>query len=292
MKHYHVTYENITAEHLRVHGAVFSGTTYVRVNGSDIASIKVNGAEFINNPQVCSVEIQAYRCKFAIDGEYSMVVKNSDGSEEIRRTFIVNSHNAILVDSTRVTEFNKYFMASVKEKNGKFIVSIPNSAYDVEDSMRFIYVASNGAYRHLMEGEKKVEIPFKNYDLATIGQYIEIAIPLSTEQYTALKYSSSFETNYVLCYTLEVEEVTTTPVEPEVPPTDNEGEMVPPVDDNQGNTGTETPEENEPVKKPVSVKKESSSKISTSDMFKLFIVGAAVILFFKIVSYRKSVRMI
>lgn len=284
-----VTYENITSEHLREHGAVFNGPIYVRVNGSDVASIKVNGAEYVNNPQVCSKEVNAYRCKFAIDGEYSMVVKNSDGSEEIKRTFIVNSHNAILVDSTRVTEFEKYFMASIRENKGKFIVSVPNSAYDVETSIRFIYVASNGAYRHVMDGESKVEIPFKNYDVATIGQYIDMEVPLTTNQYTSLKYSAAFGTNYILCYTVEVEEVSTTPVEPELPPV--EDETVPPVKDEEDNTQTPG-DNNEEVKKPVAINKESNSRISTTDMFKIFIVGAAILLFYKIVNYRKSIRMI
>ena len=284
-----VTYENITSEHLREHGAVFSGPIYVRVNGSNVGSIKVNGAEYIKNPQVCSVEVQAYRCKFAIDGEYSMVVTNGDGSETIKRTFIVNSHNAILVDSTRVVEYEKYFMASVREQKGKFIVSIPNSAYDLETGMRFIYVASNGSYRHVMNGESKVEIPFKNYDLATIGQYFDVEVPLTAAQYTGLKYSAAFGTNYILCYTVEVEEITTEPVEPELPPVEEGGNtQVPPTEEDN----TQTPELDEPGNKPVTIKKDSGNKISTTDMFKLFIVGAAVILFFKIVNYRKSIKMI
>ena len=218
-----------------------------------------------------------------------MVVTNGDGSETIKRTFIINSHNAILVDSTRVTEYEKYFMASVREQKGKFIVSIPNSAYDLENGMRFMYVASNGSYRHVMDGESKVEIPFKNYDLATIGQYFDVEVPLTAAQYTGLKYSAAFGTNYILCYTVEIEEITTEPVIPELPPvedgTENDTPVVEPED-------TQKPELDEPGNKPVAIKKDSGNKISTTDMFKLFIVGAAVILFFKIVNYRKSVKMI
>ena len=282
-----VTYENVTSEHLREHGSVFSGTTYVRVNGSDIASIKVNGAEYVNNPQVCSVEVQAYRCKFAIDGEYSMVVKNSDGSEVVKRTFIINSHNAILVDSTRINDYDKYFMASIRESRGKFIVSVPNSAYDVENALRFIYVASNGSYRHVMDGQSKFEIQFKNFDISRVGEYIDIEVPLTTAQYTALKYSAAFDTNYILCYTIEVEEVTTTPVEPEKEP-----EVIPPSDNNEDETPVEIPELDNPNQKPVTLNKDNSSSISTTDMFKIFIAGAAVILFFKVINYRKSIRMI
>jgi hypothetical protein len=282
-----VTYENVTSEHLREHGSVFNGVTYVRVNGSDVASIKVNGAEYVNNPQVCSVEIQAYRCKFAIDGEYSMVVKNSDGSEVIKRTFIINSHNAILVDSTRIEDYDKYFMASIRESRGKFIASVPNSAYDVENTLRFIYVASNGAYRHVMEDQSKFEIQFKHFDVASVGEYIDIEVPLTSAQYTALKYSAAFNTNYILCYTIEVEEVTTTPVVP-----DKEPEVVPPTDEPEEDTPVELPELDNPNQKPVTIKKENNSSISSTDMFKIFIAGAAVILFFKVINYRKSVKMI
>lgn len=288
-----VAYENVTSEHLREHGSLFFDEVVVRITGSDIASINVNGAEFKNNPQICTYENYTYRCKFTIDGEYSLVVKNMDGSETISRTFIINTHGGILVDSIKVTDYKKYFMASVTTQGkSKFTVSIPYSAYNVEDTIKFIYVAPNGAYKHVIVDEVAYEVDFKDYSLSPYDEYLNINVPLTVEQYTGLKYSSAMNTNYILCYTVETEEVGTLPEAPEVETPNNPEVDEPTVEQ------PETPENNEPEKEessqtPVTKnEKKSSGKISNTDMLKLFIAFASVILFFKIVNYRKGVKMI
>jgi len=284
-----VSYENVSSDYLRKHGEMFSSPVYINISGSDIASIKVKGAEYISNPQICSKDELSYRCKFSIDGEYSLVVSNSDASEIVRRTFIINTHNGILVDSIKIDDYKKYFMASVVSEDNKFIVNVPNSVYDVSDDIRFVYVSSNGSYKHLLNEGEKVQFSFKDYDIPT-SETMTFEIPLTVEQYTSLKYSTAFETNYILCYTIESEVevpvVPETPEEPEQTPTlpdDNVGENIPSED----NTPSDENKENN--------SKDTSKKklnISTNDMLKLFIVAAAIILFVKIINYRKNVKVI